>query len=209
MAFAQPELRLVEFKIGSPLEQTGQWVSGRRIGQLGGVAVDSDSGYVYVSDSQKNTVSKYRASSEGGAHVTDLSTEGRGDSFVSEPGGLFYFSDSLLVADSMNNRIQVIHADEPIAGRGEVLSPAGEPLGLRSPVDVWVDRAGLFYVAERGRVTQITTEGEIKEIVTERDAESAAFPPAVVANTEQVWVPDPEMQRLTVYQINTVAENLP
>ena len=201
--------RVQEFRIGSPPQATGAWVAGKGITELGGLAVDPDGGFVYVSDSAANTVSEYRPSTNGGSRVAVLSTEGRGDTFVIEPRGLFFFNDSLLVADRGNNRVQVIHAHKPFTGRGEVRDPLGEPLGLRAPVDVWVDRAGMFYVAENGRVTQVSPAGEIKEEVTERDPESAQAPKTVVANATQVWVPDAERRRLTVYQINTVAENLP
>ena len=88
-------------------------------------------------------------------------------------------------------------------------SPLGSQATRLRSVDVWVDRAGLFYVAENGRVTQITTLGEIKEVVTETDPESALSPRTLVANTTQVWVPDDDRRRLTVYQINTAAEDLP
>ena len=211
VAFQLPDLRILEFALGSPPRPTGQWVAGNRIGALGGMAVDTnpDSGYVYLSDAQGNSIAKYAPSAVGGRRVVVLSTAGRGDTFVMQPRGLFFFNDSLLVADAMNNRIQVIHAHEPLSGRGEVLDVSGEPLGLRAPTDVWRDRAGLFYVAESGRVTQVTTLGLIKEVVTELDPEAATSPSSVVANNTQVWVPDPDRKTLTVYQINTVAENLP
>jgi len=80
---------------------------------------------------------------------------------------------------------------------------------LQHPVDVWVDKSGHFYVAEVGDVLQVTSAGVIKEIVTEQDPEPGTSPPAVVANTTQVWVPDPATHRLTIYQINTVGEGLP
>jgi sugar lactone lactonase YvrE len=85
------------------------------------------------------------------------------------------------------------------------------PLQLNTPLDVWVDRTGRYYVADTGnsRVLQLTPEGEIKERVTELDAESVLEPLSVVANDTQVWVADPERGRLTIYQINTVSEGLP
>lgn len=206
IAFAGDSL-VQEFRIASPPQATDRWVAADSVAEFGGLAADND--YVYIADAERNEISKFEPSEDGGSLVAVLATEGTGDTFVQEPRGLFFFGDSLLVADAANSRVQVIHAGQPHTGRGEVRDPTGEPLGLIRPIDVWMDRAGIFYVAERGRVTQITPLGIIKEVVTEQDPESAAFPSSVVSNTTQVWVPDPDQACLTVYQINTVAEELP
>lgn len=209
VAFLAPDKRLVQFTISAPPQPTGKWVRAAAVRQFGGIAADRDSGFVYVADAAANTIAKYAPSAAGGARVTVLATEGNGDHFVRVPRGMYFFSDSLLVADSAKGWLQVLSADVPFSGRGQVLGPADAPLVLHDPRDVWVDRDGRFYASESSEVLQITSAGVIKEIVTELDPESAQSPNAVVANTTQVWVPDPIQGRLTIYQINTVSEGLP
>ena len=206
VAFEAPDLRLVQFRITSPPEATGLWVRDRTSRRFGGIAADADSGFVYIADADHNTIVKYEPSTTGGRRVAVLASEGNGDHFVREPLGLYCFGDSLLVADSGKSWLQVLSADEPFAGRGQVQGPAGEPLVLHTPVDVWVDADGRYYVAEQGRVLQIRPEGTIKEVVTDHDELAAVLPIAVVANTTQVWVADPLERRCTIYQINTVSE---
>jgi hypothetical protein len=208
VAFLEPDKRLVQFQLKPPAA-TGLWVRDPSIAALGGIAADPDSGFVYVADAAANTITKYAPSATGGARVAVLATAGNGDHFVREPRGMYFFADSLLVADSAKGWLQVLSADVPFSGRGQVLGTAEAPLILNAPADVWMDRAGRFYVAEAGRVLQITSAGVIKEIVTERDPEAARRPLAVVANETQVWVPDPLEHQLTIYQINTVLEELP
>ena len=209
VAFREPAHRLVQFRLTSPPEDTGLWVDAWQVEAIGGIAADSDSGFVYVSDVEGNQVSKYEPTSTGGRRVTLLAIEGNGDLTVREPRGLYCYGDSLLVVDSGKNWIQVISADVPRSGRGQVLGPIDEPLVLHDPVDAWVDASGRYYVAEQGRVLQITSQGLIKEVVTDLDTQAPPLPAAVVANTTQVWVADPLGQRCTIYQINTVTEELP
>ena len=209
VAFRQPSNRLVQFKLTSPPTDTGLWVDAWQVQSIGGIAADADSGFVYVSDDKGNQVSKYHPTSAGGNRVALLALEGNGDLTVREPRGLYCFGDSLLVVDSGKSWIQVIDADVAHSGRGQVLGPIDEPLVLHDPVDAWVDASGRYYVAEQGRVLQITPQGQIKEIVTDLDTQAAPLPAAVVANTTQVWVADPLGMRCTIYQINTVSEELP
>jgi hypothetical protein len=208
VAYLDPNPQLVQFTI-SPPQTTGLRVRNAAIRAIGGIAADRDSDFVYVADPVANTITKYAPSEAGGARVAVLATEGNGDHFVREPHGLYYFSDSLLVADTAKGWLQVLSADVPFSGRGQVLGPLEAPLVLQNPVDVWLDKSGRFYVAESGDVLQVNSAGVIKEIVTELDPEPGQTPPAVVANTTQVWVPDPARNRLTIYQINTVGEGLP
>ena len=206
IAFQKPDLRLVQFHIESPPQPTGLWVRDPASRRFGGIAADADSGFVYVADPLSNTIVKYAPSTTGGRRVAVLATEGNGDHFVREPLGLYCYGDSLLVADSGKGWLQVLAADVPFAGRGQVQGPPEAPLVLHDPVDVWVDADGRYYVAEQGRVLQIRTAGTIKEVVTEQDELAATAPAAVVANTTQVWVADPQGARCTIYQINTVGE---
>jgi DNA-binding beta-propeller fold protein YncE len=181
-----------------------------RFGAFGAIAADDDSGFVYVADADSNQILKYAPSRTGGERVALLATVGTGDYYVKQPHGLFWFADSLLVADTGNDAIKVISADTPFAGRGLVTGPTGDPLQLADPLDVWVDMAGFFYVADTGnsRVVKLTPQGKIKEVVTEFDREAARAPSALAATNEQVWVVDPERRRLTIYRINT-GEELP
>jgi DNA-binding beta-propeller fold protein YncE len=209
VAFLQPDMRVVQFRIASPPEATGLWVGDAEFEEFGGITADGDSGFVYVADAKANTIVKYAPSETGGSRVALLASEGSGDHFVRVPRGIFCFGDSLLVADSDKSWVQVLDADVPFAGRGQVQGPADAPLVLHTPVDVWVDTSGRYYVAEQGGVLQITPEGRIKEVVTELDPQAAALPQSLSANTTQVWVPDPAKRQCTVYQINTVTEELP
>jgi hypothetical protein len=209
VAFLEPDMRLVQFQIKSPPEPTGLWVQDGSFEEFGGIAADGDSGFVYVSDALANTIVKYAASDTGGARVALLASEGNGDNFVREPRGIFCFGDSLLVADSGKDWLQVLDADVPFSGRGQVQGPPDAPLVLHTPVDVWVDRSGRYYVAEQGGVLQITSDGRVKEDVTELDPQAAMPPQSLAANTTQVWVPDPVKQTCTIYQINTATEGLP
>ena len=179
--------------------------------EIGGIAADPDSGFIYVSDVYRSTIAKYAPAADGGRRVATLATAGNGDGFVQRPHGLFVFGDSLLVADTAKSWIQVLSADVPGAGRGQVLGPRDARLELRTPLDVWVDRNGYFYVADTGnnRVLQLGSAGDIREIVTETDPEAPELPISLAASTTQVWVPDPMTGRLIVYQINTNIEELP
>lgn len=208
VAFLQPDMRMVQFRIATPPAPTGLWVWDVAFQEFGGIAADADSGFVYVADAQANTIVKYAPSETAGDRVAVLAEEGTGDHSVLEPRGIYCFGDSLLVADSGKDWIQVLHADIPRTG-GQIQGPADEPLVLNGPVDVWVDTSGLYYVAEQGSVLQITSEGRIKEVVTELDPHAAAMPQALAANTTQVWVPDPVKRYCTIYQINTATEELP
>ena len=209
VAFLEPDKRVVQFRIASPPVATGLWVRDAEFREFGGIAADADSGFVYVADVRANTIVKYAPSETGGTRVALLASEGNGDTFVRAPRGIFCFGDSLLVADSDKSWLQVLDADVPFSGRGQIQGPADAPLVLHTPVDVWVDTSGRYYVAEQGRVLQIAPDGRIKEVVTALDPQAPALPQALAANTTQVWVPDPMKQQCTIYQINTVTEELP
>lgn len=211
VAYLQPFPILVQFDITSASRIGSGVVRDILTRDVGGIAADADSGYVYVADPMSNTIVKYEPSSTGGRRVAVLATEGNGDGFVQQPRGLFFFQDSLLVADSGKGWLQVISADVPRTGRGQVAGPESAPLVLRDPRDVWVDDAGFFYVtdSDNGRVLKLSRRGEIREIVTELDPESAVRPLTMTASNTLVWVVDPPRQRLTIYQINTVTEELP
>jgi hypothetical protein len=203
---------LVEFNASeSPVRPSGFSVKDPGIRKFGGITADADSGYVYVADTAANTITKYSPTKLGGRRVTVLATEGNGDHFVREPHGIRWFQDSLLVADTGKSWIQVIAADKPGTGRGQVSGPAASPLQIAGPTGVCVDSKGFYYVADtgHGRVLKITRRGVIKLNVTESDDQHALEPMAFTANTTMVWIPDPATGRLTVYQINTAVEGLP
>jgi hypothetical protein len=178
---------------------------------VGGIAADPDSAFVYVADMGANTVTKHLPSATGGRRVATLAAPGNGDHFVQQPRGLYAFGDSLLVADTGKNWVQVISTRVPLAGRGQVAGTAEAPLLLRDPLDVWVDAAGYFYVSDSGnsRVLKLTPAGIVKEVVTEQDARAAARPTAIAATDTRVWVADPDSLRLTIYQLNTSTGDLP
>ncbi|HZM16553.1 MAG TPA: hypothetical protein VFE28_11175 [Candidatus Krumholzibacteria bacterium] len=206
IAFERPDRRLVQFRIASPPQPTGLWVRDEAFQEFGGIAADDDSGFVYVADPVASTVVKYAPTESGGARVAVLATLGDGDHFVQKPRGIHCFGDSLVLVDPQKNWLQVLAADVPFAGRGQVQGPESARLALHAPVDVWTDAEGRYYVAQQSQVLQIRPDGTIKEVVTERDALAAAMPAAVVANTTQVWVADPGSQLCTIYKINTVIE---
>jgi hypothetical protein len=215
VAYRKPRPTIVQWRIDvKPPDRVGLDSSVVRLDStvvLGGLAADPDSFFVYVADVAGDVVTKYRPSAAGGRRIAHLATGGTGDRFVREPHGLYLFGDSLLVADTGNNRIQVLSADVPLAGRGEVLGPPDARLVLRGPLDVWVDGAGVFYVADTGasRVVQLRSSGAVKEVVTEFDAAAARAPNTLVADEIQVWVADPDAGRLSIYWINTGGEDLP
>ena len=211
VAFEEPP-SLLQFTLSvSPPEPTGLLVRLAAQAVIGGITADLDSGYVYVADAVANTVSKFEPNDVGGQLLIDVATEGNGDGFVREPHGIFWFDDQLLVADTGKSWLQLLDADVPQAGRGQISGPEQDPLQLRDPVDVWVDAAGYFYVTDtsNNRVLQVEEDGQVREEVTQLDPLSAIAPISVVANRTQVWVPNAAENRLTVYQINTANEGAP
>jgi hypothetical protein len=213
VAYTRPYPVLAQFDLGvsPPRLVDSSYVRQDSILAFGGIAADRDSGFVYVSDSRRSTISKYAPSASGGRRVTVLATPGNGDRFVQQPHGIYFFQDSLLVADTGKDWLQVISADVPLAGRGQVTGPESEPLQLRGPADVWADPNGAFYVTDTGnaRVLQLNAAGRIREVVTALDPESPPAPSTLVASPRLVWVVDPGRSRLTIYQINTATEELP
>jgi hypothetical protein len=213
VAYARPRPTLLQWNIEvvPPVPIDSGVVRDNAFRELGGIAADPDSEFVYVSDSFANTITKHSPSATGGRRITTLAAPGNGDTFVQQPHGLFAFGDSLLVADTGKNWLQVISSRAPQSGRGQVKGTTDEPLLLNEPFDVWMDPSRFFYVSDRGnsRVLKVTREGLIKEIVTELDQHAAARPGAIAANDTRVWVVDPDSSRLTIYQINTTSEDLP
>lgn len=211
VAYVAPFPILVQFDIATATRLASGVVRDLLMRDIGGIAADPDSGYVYVADPISNTIVKYAPSATGGRRVAVLATEGSGDGFVQQPHGLFFFQDSLLVADSGKGWLQVLSADVPRSGRGQVRGLESAPLALRDPRDVWVDATGFFYVADsdNDRVLKLARSGAIREVVTELDPESAVRPRTMTASQTLVWVADPGRERLTIYQINTITEELP
>lgn len=203
---------LLQFDLSSsPPAPSGLLVRLRSDSDIGGITADLDSGFVYVADATANTITKYVADDLGGVALVVVASPGTGDGTVQEPRGIFWFADQLLVADTGKNWLQLLDADTPLMGPGQITGPDDKPLLLRDPRDVWVDAAGYFYVADtsNNRILQVTEEGIVREEVTQLDPVSALSPISVVANRTQVWVPNAAENRLTVYQINTASEDLP
>jgi hypothetical protein len=213
VAYRQPRPRVVQWNIGvvPPVQIEAGLVQLDTVVVFGGIAADTDSGFVYVSDNRASTISLYRPSATGGQRVSVLATPGTGDRFLTRPGGIYFFSDSLLVADTGGNRLQVIHARVPNSGRGEITGPIDNRLQLRSPLDVWVDGSGYYYVTDagNGRVLQLSSAGIIREIVNQYDPQGANTPNTVVATGSRVWAVDPDARRLTIYELNDIGEELP
>jgi DNA-binding beta-propeller fold protein YncE len=213
VAYRAPRPVLVQWDVAvvPPVRVTAGLVRDDSILSFGGIAADPDSGYVYVADAGRSRIGKYAPSAAGGSRITLLATQGNGDHFVQQPHGIFFFQDSLLVADTGKGWIQVLGADVPRSGRGQVTGPASSPLILLSPLDVWVDALGMFYVTDTGgaRTLQLDPQGRIEEIVNEFDPEPAPAPNTLAATAEEVWVVDPDGGRLTIYRINTATEELP
>jgi hypothetical protein len=213
VAFTRPWPVVVQFDLSTspPRLVDSTWVRQDSIRVFGGIAADPDSHYVYVADAGRSTITKYAPPAGGGRRVTVLASQGNGDHFVQQPRGLFFFQDSLLVADTGKSWLQVLHADVPSSGRGQITGPESAPLQLNAPTDVWMDAAGFYYVTDTGnaRVLKLTRQGIVKEVVTELDPESPPAPPTLVATARLVWVVDPSRARLTIYQINTESEELP
>jgi sugar lactone lactonase YvrE len=213
VAYRSPRPLVVQWNIGvvPPVVVDSGFVRLDTLAVFGGIAADTDSDFVYIADSQASTITKWKPTALGGRRVTTLATQGNGDHFVQSPNGIFFFSDSLLVADTGKDWLQVLDADVPRAGRGQVTGPVGDPLQVHAPLDVWVDGAGYFYVADadNARVVQLTSAGVVKRVVTQYDADAPLVPNTLAASETEVWVVDPQRLRLTIYQINTTGEELP
>jgi hypothetical protein len=213
VAYRSPHPRVVAWDIDAlpPVPIDGGIVRDDSILAFGGIAADPDSDFVYVADSGRSRIIKYAPSASGGRRVAVLATQGNGDHFVQQPQGLYYFGRWLLVADTGKSWIQVLDADVPFTGPGQIMGPEEDPLQLRSPLDVWVDSNGFFYVADtgNGRVVKLTPEGALKEIVTDFDPDPVGAPSTVAASPEEAWVVDSDTGRLTIFQLNTVSEDLP
>jgi hypothetical protein len=213
VAYRSPRPTVLQWNVAvtPPVPIDTAWVHDAAWVEFGGIAADPDSAFVYVSDVGAHRVTKHAPSAGGGRRVTTLAAPGSGDNFVQAPRGLYAFGDSLLVADSGKNWLQVISSRVATSGRGQVTGTSESPLLLRDPRDVWVDATGFFYVSDSGnaRVLKLTRTGLIKEIVTALDLEAAVVPTTICASDTRVWVVDPDRGRLSIYQINTTSEELP
>ncbi len=213
VAYSQPQPTLLQWNVGvvPPVPVDSGVVRDNAFRRFGGIAADPDSNLVYVADDSVSTITKYAPSRTGGHRIATLASQGNGDHFVQQPHGLFAFGDSLLVADTGKNWLQVLSSRVPFSGRGQVEGPIDQPLQMILPRDVWIDPTGFFYVTDTGnaRVLKLTRQGRIKEIVTELDVAAADHPNTLAATDTKVWVVDPDLGRLTIYQLNTASEGLP
>jgi len=213
VAYSQPRPTLLQWNVGvvPPVPVDSGLVRDAAFRRFGGIAADPDSNLVYVSDDSMSTITKHAPSRTGGHRIAILASQGNGDHFVQKPHGLYAFGDSLLVADTGKNWLQVLSSRVPFSGRGQVTGTTEQPLLLLNPRDVWIDPNGFFYVTDTGnaRVLKLTGSGAVKEVVTALDADAALRPNTLAATDTQVWVVDPDRGRLTIYQLNTASEGLP
>ena len=122
VAYSQPRPTLLQWNVGvvPAVPVDSGLVQDPAFRRFGGITADTDSNIVYVADDSVSTITKYAPSRTGGHRIATLASQGNGDHFVQQPHGLFAFGDSLLVADTGKNWLQVLSSHVPFTGRGQV-----------------------------------------------------------------------------------------
>jgi len=132
---------------GGILGELGQGAG--EFGMPGDIDVDTNTGYIYVTDSDEDRVNIYAAS---GTFLSSFGTSGSGDGEFNFPTGIFVDADSneVLVVDQLNFRIQSFTLDGSYNFclgyfRASAFSPRRD---LNSPQGIWADDVGRVFVAD-------------------------------------------------------------
>lgn len=114
-----------------------------------GITVDDATGRVFVADSLGNYSAIHRFDANGANHVV-WGGHGTGSQNFNNPTDMAVSAGKLYVADTWNNRIQVLNASTGafITSHNGAASSGG--MQFDQPTDIAVDSAGNFYVLEDG-----------------------------------------------------------
>jgi DNA-binding beta-propeller fold protein YncE len=139
--------RVLEFDgNGNVVAQLGTGSGAGALNWPNDVAV-GPSNRLYVADSGNDRIAVYDRGS--GAFLFSWGSAGQGDNGLATPLGLCVAGDQVLVADTVNARVQVFdldgHYEQSIGARG-----MGQG-GLEAPVGVAVDTEGRIWVSDNGR----------------------------------------------------------
>jgi DNA-binding beta-propeller fold protein YncE len=174
--------------------------------EFGGIALD-DRGNVYVSDAARNFVRSYTPQGKR-RFAIDLADSGFGVGHVLSPRGLYVDGQTLLIAESgdQKNQVQRIDINTPQQGilfSDEVpflrsfVDTSGNRIPLARPVDVAADTLGSIFVLDQGqavpRIFKYDSEGRFVASVnalTENAADSLVFPVCVDTYLEDVYALD-------------------
>jgi len=128
---------------------------------IGGIAVNDETGHVYVADQLKNCVKKFKLDGE---LVKLIGHKGTDDGEFRSPCGLLLSStESLFVCDSNNHRIQVFHHNDKFAYKfGQRGTDPGnfdkpEALALNNTEDK-------LFISSDHRVQIFTTSGQFLKV---------------------------------------------
>lgn len=128
---------------------------------IGGIAVNDETGYVYVADQLSSCVKKFKLD---GKFVTQIGHKGIGDGEFRSPCGLLLSStEALFVCDSNNHRIQVFHHNDVFAYKfgqrgvdpGNFDKP--EALAMNNTEDK-------LFISSDNRVQIFTTSGQFLKV---------------------------------------------
>ncbi|QDK37579.1 NHL repeat-containing protein [Bdellovibrio sp. NC01] len=109
---------------------------------ISGLAVDPESGAIFISDAVNGTVTRYDAD---GTNPTVIASGGTGAADVSYPMGLLFKDGVLYVADAVHLRIQKFKADGTHLGSFGDTSGPGQMSAY--PSHVAIDAQGRFVIA--------------------------------------------------------------
>jgi DNA-binding beta-propeller fold protein YncE len=126
------------------------------LNQPRGVAVDPDSGNVYVANTSSNNIRVY---TKEGTYVTQFGSYGTTPPGLNLPMGLAVKDGELYIANSSNHRVDVFSTDGTwLRGWGGFGTGTGQ---LYYPRDLALDSAGNVYAMEVGnhRVQKFTSTG--------------------------------------------------
>jgi sugar lactone lactonase YvrE len=186
-----------------------------RPGRASGIAIDPD-GAIYVADEWMCTVTKYDGA---GQRIWSFGEFGGHVGFLSAPGGLIWDSGRLYVADTRNQRIDVLdaetgalvdqwgtHSIRPREGASKLhypsalaMSASGDQLAVCEP---WEDRVQVF---RRARSAE-----EQPERVKYADlGEYTHFGDFIASDSRLIAVLQPDSHRVIMYDIGASHEERP